>query len=738
VSSKPTQPSPSAEDFDRAKAAFEVAADALFVVAPDDYTVTAANAQARAELGIDPARPTHLLACIPAAEHSAIAQHLASCVQTRQVVRLSTQLLTDDDGRPPVDLVLSPLPDPNGVSVVCAARWLEHRQSERAFESERNQILEMIARHLPLEQALLAIANMVDRQFPRAITAILLQDQGALSIVGGEGLTEAYYDALRRTDPADHGPVAEALGSERPVIIADATQDQRWRETTAAVRQASIDALWVMPFAEQHRAATGAILLHFAEARMPDEPELDRLHNVLQLCKLALEEHQTSRQLYERANYDPVTRLPNRSLLYDRLGRALEYARRHGEHVAVALCDLDEFKTVNDSLGHAIGDELLQSVAARMSDPLRSEDTVARLGGDEFVLVLPTNDADGTAVVADKVSKALQRPVWLQGHRLSAATSMGIALYPRDGSDTEDLLQSADTAMYAAKRAGRNRYHFYSADLNARVHQRVTIESELRRGLANGELRAHYQPIVAADDGRVLAIEALLRWNHPDHGLCTPRSFLAEAEASDLVCELDRWLLERAATDLRWLTADGYRLKVSVNVSQRDLQQGDFAGRFLQTLRERGLPPRRCEIEITENMLMPDVARARNEIHQLKRRAPELSIAIDDFGTGYASLNYLRDLPIDGLKIDRTFIADTPAQQGDTTRAIGRTIAELGHELGLRVTAEGVERASQLQLTRAIGCDRLQGFYFARPMPRDDLLTYLDCGGPTVARGDHG
>jgi diguanylate cyclase (GGDEF)-like protein len=556
-----------------------------------------------------------------------------------------------------------------------------------------------------------------------------------LNVIGGDQLASAYYDALQQTDLADPGPVADALGSERPVIIADAAQDQRWREATLAARAAGVAALWVMPFAEQQRAATGAILLHFTAPRMPDEPELDRLHNVLQLCKLALEEHQTSRQLYVRANYDPVTRLPNRSLLYDRLARALEYAPRHDEQVAVALYDLDEFKMVNDSLGHAIGDELLQNVAARVSDVVRSEDTVARLGGDEFVLVVPVNDADGAALVADKVNKALQRPVWLQGHRLSAAASIGIALYPRDGARTEDLLQAADTAMYAAKWAGRNRYHFYSADLNARVHERMSIESGLRRGLANGELHACYQPIVEAANGRVVAIEALLRWRHPDQGWYMPSYFLAEAEESDLVCDLDRWLLERAATDLQWLAGHGYRFKVSVNVSPRNLQQGDFAGRFLQTLRERGLPPRRCEIEITENLLMPDVVHARNQIHELKRRAPELSLAIDDFGTGYASLNYLRDLPIDGLKIDRTFVADTPARQGRTTRAIARTIAELGHDLDLCVTAEGVENAGQLELTQAIGCDRVQGFYFAYPMVRNELLAYLDRAGETEPKG---
>jgi len=734
VSSDDARDQPPNEPIDLAGAGFELAGDALFVVAPDGFTVTAANAQARAELGFDPTRPTHLLACVPEAERRTVAQHLATCVQTDHVVRLKTELLVGANTAP-VELSLSPFAGPNGSSVVCVARRVEHGQPAEALAGERNQILEMIARHLPLEQVLYAIATLIEREFPRATAAILLRDQGTLRVVGGEQLPSPYYDTLRRTDPADPGPVAEAMGSERPVIIADVSSDQRWREATAAAHAAGIAALWVMPFAEQHRAATGVVLLHFAQASMPDEPELDRLHNVLQLCKLALEEHQTARQLYERANYDPVTRLPNRRLLYDRLTRAIEYAPRHEEYVAVALLDLDEFKMVNDSLGHAIGDELLQSVAVRVNGLVRSEDTVARLGGDEFVLVLPVADPNGAAVVADKVNKALQRSAFLHGRRLSAAASMGIAVYPRDGARAGDLLQAADTAMYAAKRAGRNRYHFYSADLNERVHQRMSIESGLRRGLANNELRLCYQPIVAAADERVVAMEALLRWSHPDNGWYKPNQFLAEAEETDLVCDLDRWVLEQAATDLQWLAGHGYRLKVSVNVSPRNLQQGDFAGRFLQTLHERGLPPRRCAIEITENVLMPDVVHARHQIHELKRRAPELSIAIDDFGTGYASLNYLRDLPIDGLKIDRSFVADAPEREARTTRAIARTIAELGHDLSLAVTAEGVEHARQLELTRAIGCDRLQGFYFAYPMVRNELLAYLDRAGETEPQG---
>jgi len=707
-----------------AGAAFDRADVALFVLAAD-HTVVEANRAARQRLGVDGETGVNLLARVPEHQQTNFAERFAACLETRQTTQATADVWLRDGSRSAVELTLTPIERPDGDRVVALAWAPMARVQPGSLESERHQILEMIAHHLPLEQVLAAVDTLVARRFPHALTAMIIRDGGQVNVVGGEQLPVPYRASLRAAAGDANAPLRHALDSGDPVVIADAEADQRWPGPAAALDRAGLRGLWVAPFAEAGDGVCAAMMLHFTEPTAPDDADLDGLHETMQLGKLALAEHASSRQLFERAYFDPVTGLPNRRLLDDRLGQALEYARRHDELVAVVLLDIDEFKIVNDSLGHAIGDQLLEATAVRLTASVRGAETVAYLGGDEFAVVLPVDDADDAAAAADELQTHLAEPIRLHGHRLCARASAGVALYPRDGERADTLLQAADTAMYAAKHAGGNRYRFHSAQLNARVRQRLGIESGLRRALERGELRSLYQPIVAGGDGRVVALEALLRWHHPDEGLLAPEQFLHQADASDLICELDQWLWKQAASDLEWLAGHGQRPKLSLNISPRDLQHDDFATRLLDTLAAYGVPPRRCELEITENVLMPDVARARDQIHILKRRAPELAIVVDDFGTGYASLNYLRELPIDGLKIDRSFINTRGGEDGSAAQAIARTVAELGHQLGLRVTAEGIEQADQRALACGIGCDRLQGFLFAPAMDRAALCDYL-------------
>ncbi len=718
-----------------AGAAFDRVDAPLFVIATEDHTVVEANRAAQQQLGLGGDAGTSLRARVASHQQTILAERVAACLETRQATHVAVDLLLADGARAAIELSLSPIERPDGDRVVALARAPTAGARSEPLAGQRHQILEMIARHRPLEQVLAAIDTLVARRFPHALTATVVHTDDEVRVVGGNQLPAAYRGGLRAAATGGDNPLGDALTCNQPVIITDVSTERRWGEVAESLGANDMHSLWIVPFAEAPCGTRAALMLHFAQPATPDEADLDGLHDIMQLGKLALAEHSTSRQLFERAYLDPVTRLPNRRLLEDRLGQAIEYARRHDELVAVLLLDLDEFKIVNDSLGHTTGDELLNTAASRLAAAVRSADTVAHLGGDEFAVVLPVDDTEAAAVAADQLQHTLDEPIQLRGHRLCARASVGIALYPRDGECPDALLQAADTAMYAAKHAGRNRHRFHSAQLNARVHKRLGIESGLRRALEEGELRVLYQPIVASADQRVVALEALLRWQHPDEGLLAPGHFLAQAEASDLVCELDRWLWARAAADLEWLAGHDLWPQLSLNISPRDLQHADFATRLLDTLAARGLPPRRCELEITENVLVPDVAHARDQIHALKRHAPELTIVVDDFGTGYASLNYLRELPIDGLKIDRSFMNTPAGQDGSASQAIARTVAELGRHLGLRVTAEGVEHAEQRALACRIGCDRLQGFLFARPMERAALRDYLQRPTTQAASG---
>ncbi len=708
-----------------AGAAFDRADVALFVIAAENHAVVEANRAARHQLGLGRETQASVLARVPGHHQAGLAERISACLRTGQTTPVAADWWVDEDTRLAVELSLSPIERPDGDRIVALARVAGAAPQAAASAGQRHQILEMIARHLPLEQVLTGIETLIKNRFPAALTAIIVRDGDNVRIAGGEQLSPVYRANMRAAGASRNHPMGEALASGEPVIITDAATDERWGAALDAVATSGIRGLWIAPFADGPASTSAALTLHFPAAATPDDADLDGLHDAMQLGRLALAEHTTSRQLFQRAYFDGVTGLPNRRLLHDRLGQAIESARRHGELIAVVLLDLDEFKLVNDSLGHAIGDELLAAAASRLGASVGRADTVARLGGDEFAIVLAVDDTAAAAAAAARLRDALTGAIPLHGHRLSARASAGVALYPRDGDDAEALLQSAETAMYAAKQAGRNRYQFHSAQLNARVQERLGIESGLRRALEEGELRALYQPIVASGDGRVVTLEALLRWHHPADGLLPPDRFLAHAEASDLVCELDRWLWARAAADLEWLAGLGHRPKLSLNISPRDLQHSDFASRLVDMLAASGLPARRCELEITENVLMPDIAHARDQIQELKQRAPELMIVVDDFGTGYASLNYLRELPIDGLKIDRSFINTPDGQQGRASQAIARTIAELGRELGLCVTAEGIESRAQWALAHRIGCDRVQGFLFAGAMDRDALRQHL-------------
>lgn len=431
------------------------------------------------------------------------------------------------------------------------------------------------------------------------------------------------------------------------------------------------------------------------------------------------------------AYHDSLTGLPNRALLMDRLSLSLAHAQRHESQLAVLFLDLDRFKTINDSLGHLLGDQLLKRVAARLRAVLRDDDTVARLGGDEFVILLSeVHDVADPAHVADKLMAALAPPFQLGEHELHVTGSLGVSLFPRDGDDAETLLKYADTALYKAKDAGRNAYRFFSPDMDARAHHRLKLENELRGAVARGELILHYQPKLGLMGGEVAGVEALVRWQHPVAGLIPPDQFIPLAEETGLIMEIGAWVLLEACRQLgQWRAAGLSDLRMAVNLSARQLQRPGLDTQVLAALSSAGLPPDSLELEITESSVMDDPDQALALLRRLSTIG--VAISIDDFGTGYTNFAYLRQLPLQRVKVDRSFIQHLSAldDQGDAA-AIVEAIIAMAHKLRLRVLAEGVETAAQHDRLQALGCDEVQGFLHGRPMAVDACEAWLRARPP--------
>jgi diguanylate cyclase (GGDEF)-like protein/PAS domain S-box-containing protein len=441
---------------------------------------------------------------------------------------------------------------------------------------------------------------------------------------------------------------------------------------------------------------------------------------------------------YHLAYYDSLTELPNRALFEDRLPQAITLARRNHQKLAVMLLDLDRFKTINDTLGHPVGDQLLRGVAERLSSRLRGSDTVARFAGDGFALLLTqinrTEDAariaqriENSAVeVAQGILGILRSPFDFDGQELYVTASIGIGVFPNDGRDTQALLQNAGAALSRVKEQGGNAYQFYAVDMNAKALQQLTLENGLRRALEREEFVLHYQPQVDINSGRVVAVEALIRWEHPELGFVSPADFIPLAESNGLIIPIGEWTLRTACKQAQIWRKGGLPLRMSVNLSARQFEQPDLLEMVDRVLRETGLDPSHLEFEITESAVMKNAERAIDTLHRLKKM--QIQIAIDDFGSGYSSLSYLKRFPIDRLKIDQSFVREATADSTDA--AIIMAIITLAQNLRLKVIAEGVETDEQLRFLRLLRCDEIQGYLFSKPLPADALETLLLEGSP--------
>jgi len=447
--------------------------------------------------------------------------------------------------------------------------------------------------------------------------------------------------------------------------------------------------------------------------------DLDQIIQYISIFSDITEEKRASEHIQNLAQYDQLTKLPNRMLFNDRLQHAITRAKRAKKIVGLMFIDLDRFKSVNDTLGHHAGDLLLQEISQRLANIVRAQDTVARLGGDEFTIILEDlSYAEDAAIVADKLLLALQEKIVIGGNDIFIGGSIGISIYPADGGNTENIVKSADMAMYQAKEQGRNRYQFYTDELAQYAEKRFQIENRLRQALDNNELEVYYQPQIDISTGKLVGAEALVRWNDPEKGLISPADFIPIAEETGIIEPLGNWVLRTACKQTKAWQDEGFApLRMTVNVAGYQIMQGSIIESTRTILEETGLAPELLELEITEGFVMDHPDKGVSILNELKQLG--ISLAIDDFGTGYSSLSYLKRLPIDRLKIDRSFVMDIPHDKDD--EAIVATIIAIAKNLGLSIIAEGVENEDQIQFLIKEACFEVQGFYFSKPIPSNEF-----------------
>ncbi len=593
---------------------------------------------------------------------------------------------------------------------------------------ENPEIDELMAR------AVVVVQQGLETEFCRLLAAG--DDDHTLLLKGASGW-DAQWSARQRFSAEAETENRFIIGARESMIIDDFSQHGPFKPSDMLVAHG------VRSGAEMLICGTHgsyAVLgIYSREVSRFNRESVDFLRGITNTLAAAMDRKVAEERLTFMAQFDPLTGLPNRSLYLDRLWQTITQAGRADGCVGVLFVDLDRFKIVNDTLGHGAGDELLLQVAQRLQAGVRSADTVCRLGGDEFAIALSgLIHADDAGPLAHMIVQDLSRPFTVAGQDVYVSASVGISIFPQDGSDPDTLLRNADTAMYRAKESGRNTHRFFLAQMNERAVERLQIETQLRGALERGEFLLHYQPKVNLGNGQISGFEALLRWQHPERGLVPPADFIAILEDTGLIIPAGDWIVAQVCRQLRQWQAAGLRLRpVAVNLSARQFNQKNLDTAIGHILETSGISPDLLEFELTESMLMSDSEAAVQTLKNMKARG--LRLSVDDFGTGYSSLAYLKRFPLDSLKIDRAFIRDVTTDPDDAT--IAMAIINLAHSLNLNVVAEGVETEAQLSFLKAHACDEMQGYYFARPLPAADCTRALREGwclhGPQAASSAH-
>jgi len=581
----------------------------------------------------------------------------------------------------------------------------------KQLRSLQQLIMTALADEIPITEIADQLCRRVEEIAPDVISSLLhIDDRGLIRPLGGPSLPEDYSRAL---DGIAIGPDVGSCGSSayfgKPILAQDLANDPRWQPYKTRPLEVGLRACWSTPIMAKDGRVIGTFAFYFRECRPPSRWHQRIVDACVHLGALAIERKEARAQIARLAYYDALTGLPNRTRLRDLMSKAITDCPA-GQHVALAFLDVDNFKDVNDTLGHSAGDELLVQFAQRLRAQLQPGDMLGRLGGDEFVIVLPNRDAAAASVVASRIIESLAVPFEIEAKQVPMSTSMGISLFPDNGTDIDTLIQQADAAMYHAKRAGRSTYRFFSADMNRLAEQRLEHSAALRSALANEALRLHYQPQIRTSDGAIHGVEALARWHDPVLGEVSPAKFIPLAEECGLIEQIGLWSLREACRQMaEWREAGLDIPCVSVNLSPINFQNVSLATSVAEILADHGLPPDVLMLEITEGVILNERSVAIETMNAIRELGVGLSL--DDFGTGYSSLSRLAHLPIRELKIDRSFMRDV--ERDPSARAIVTTVVRVGQSLHLTVVAEGVETVGQFNLLAELGCDVVQGFLYA-------------------------
>ena len=596
------------------------------------------------------------------------------------------------------------------------------RKMSEFLEREQSDILEMVAQSLPTENVLADVSRLVENQSAGSTACVFLFTDGRLTLASGPSLPPEFRFELGSQALALHCPT----GSLRDLLISgDPAQEPAWQPCRDLLERYGFAICTSAPILSVLGEPEGLLMV----LGNSDQPGLAIpaivMSTAVRLAALVVTHAALEDQLSHQAQYDPLTGLPNRVLFNDRLNQALLQARRQQQSLAVMFIDLDSFKRINDTMGHGAGDELLCMAATRFQSVMRRSDTLARMGGDEFTVVLNgIRSSQDSARVAQLLLASLTPPFELRGHEIHLTASIGISFYPDDASDATSLQGHADAAMYLAKASGRNCLKCYTDELNVQLMDRMALEDQLRHAIARNEFLLFYQPLFSAD-ATLLGFEALVRWNHPVHGMISPARFIPVAEETGLIHALGRWVLGQACRQCaEWHQSGSANLRVAVNVSALQFQHEGWLAIVSETLAETGLEPAALELELTEGVVMHQATDSIGHLRAIK--ALGVTIAIDDFGTGYSSLSYLQRLPIDTLKIDQSFIVNLESTHaGQNSLLVVEAIIALGRGLGLQVLAEGVETEGQWACLRRLGCHAMQGYYFGRPLSGEGTRALL-------------
>jgi diguanylate cyclase (GGDEF)-like protein len=550
--------------------------------------------------------------------------------------------------------------------------------------------------------------------------------------VAQSGFEDGYLDGLNITwadSELGQGPTGVSIRTARTVINQDYLANPQMRPWREAAIKRNYQASIALPLI-CNKQVLGSLAIYSAEPFAFADEELALLEELandlaygIQTLRMRAEHDEVQQRLEFLAHHDSLTALPNRLLLRDRFEQAVALAKREHLEVALLVLDLDNFKQINDSLGHGSGDQLLISVVARLKGCLRDTDTISRQGGDEFAILLSNAGTPGIIeTIAQNIIEAFAAPFNLSGHALNISFSIGISVFPNDGAEFDTLFRQADTALLQAKEAGRNTYRFFSREMNTDALEHMQMQGQLRNALQNNEFLLHYQPQIHTESGRIIGAEALVRWRHPELGLVPPGKFIPLAERSGLIIPLGEWVLNEACRQAQ-IWQKKYQLPpilIAVNLSALQFKRGNIVETVRSALARSGLPAAQLELELTESILLSDVDEVMKTLRCLKEIGVQLSI--DDFGTGYSSLAYLKRLTVDKLKIDQSFVRDMESNAEDA--AIVQAINQLGHTLKLTTIAEGVETKEQLALLKKLGCDEIQGYLFSRPIPGEEFAAF--------------